>query len=113
MANVMTNKGNFRFYARTKITKEALDAVHNLVGEWFDFTIDQMETFCNDEGKVALETWEDCMRLLKRQGIIKNYWEYSGLCHELLLNDECSGLLPSDFPAGHYESKREAKRQNK
>ena len=113
VANVATNKANLRFYARTKVTKEALGAVHDLVGEWFDFTIDQMETFCLDEGKQTLESWEDCYKMLKRQGIVKNYWEYSGLCHELLSNDECAQLLPSSFPPGHSESKLVAKRQKK
>ena len=113
VADVATNKANLKFYARTKVTKEALDAVHDLVGEWFDFTIDQMETYCNDEGKETLESWEDCYKMLKRQGIVKNYWDYSGLCHELLSNDECAQLLLSSFPPGHSESKREAKSQKK
>lgn len=113
VTNPADNKANLRFFASSKVTKEALDAVHDLVGEWFDFTIDQMETFCHDEGKPTIDTWEDCMKLLKRQGIVKDYWEYSGLCHELLLNDESAKLLPFDLPPGYEESKREAKRKNK
>ncbi len=113
IASVATNKGNLRFYARTKVTKEALEAVHGMVGEWFDFTLDQMENFCIDEGKSSLDSWEDCYKMMKRQGIVKNYMEYSGLCHELLLNDECAQLLPTSFPAEFYEWKRKAKRAHK
>jgi hypothetical protein len=54
---VLTNKGNLRFYARTKVLKDALDAVHGMVGEWLDFTLDQMENFYIDEGKSFLDSW--------------------------------------------------------
>ncbi|EFX86310.1 hypothetical protein DAPPUDRAFT_308521 [Daphnia pulex] len=117
IASVATNKGNLRFYAQqcgaNKVTKEALDAVHGMVGEWFDFTLDQMENFCIDEGIPSLDSWEDCYKMMKRQGIVKNYMEYSGLCHELLLNDECELLLPTTAPPEYYEWKRKAKRGRK
>ena len=113
ITSVAFNKANFRFYAGTKVTKEALDAVHGLVGEWFDFTLDQMENFCIDEGIPSLDSWEDCYKMMKRQGIVKNYMEYSGLCHELLLNDECQLLLPTTAPPEYYEWKRKAKREHK
>lgn len=113
ITNEANNKANLKFYARTKVSKEALDAVHGLVGEWFDFTLDQMEAFCADEGKTSLDKWEDCLKMLKRQGIVKNYWEYSGLCHEVLTHDESAKILPSGFPPGHEEAKREAKRRAK
>ena len=109
ITNVANNKGNLRFYARTKVTKEALDAIHGLVGEWFDFTLDQMENFCIDEGKPSLDSWEDCYKMMKRQGIVNNYMEYS----DLLLNDECAQLLPTSFPPEYYDQKRQAKRQKK
>lgn len=110
ITNVVTNKGNLRFYSKFKVAKDALDAAHDVVSEWFDFTLDQMETFCDEEG-VTLDTWKDCYKMLKRQNIVKNEAEYAGLCHDLLLNDEAQDLLPSEFPAGHYESKRQAKRR--
>ncbi|XP_046633384.1 proteoglycan 4-like [Daphnia pulicaria] len=113
ITSVAFNKANFRFYAGTKVTKEALDAVHGLVGEWFDFTLDQMENFCIDEGIPSLDSWEDCYKMMKRQGIVKNYMEYSGLCHELLLNDECELLLPTTTPPELYEWRRKAKKEHK
>ena len=73
----------------------------------------QMEHFCIDEGKTSLDSWEDCYKMMKRQGIVKNYMEYSGLCHELLLNDECELLLPTTAPPEYYEWKRKAKREHK
>ena len=106
------NKANIRFYSQPmNVGKEALDAIHTVVGNWFEFTLDQMETFCANKGKESLDTWEDCYAMLKSQGIVDNYWEYSGLCHELLAQDECASLLPSSFPPGHYESKRAAARK--
>jgi hypothetical protein len=113
IASEAVNKNNLRFYARTKVGKDALDSIHDLVGEWFEHTLDQMEIYCQDEGKESMDTWEDAFKLLKRQGIVKNYWDYSGLCHELLTNDECEKLLPSEFPPGHHEAVREAKRARK
>ncbi|KAI9561969.1 hypothetical protein GHT06_012932 [Daphnia sinensis] len=113
IASVATNKGNFRFYARTKVTKDALEVVHGLVGEWFDFTLRQIEKYCIDEGKTSLDTWEDCYKVMKRQGIVKNYVEYSGLCHELLMNDECDQLLPTRPPPEFAEWKREAQKRKK
>lgn len=110
ITNVVTNKGNLRFYAKFKVAKDAMEAAHEVVSEWFDFTLDQMETFCDEEG-IALDSWENCYKMLKRQNIVKNEAEYAGLCHDLLLNDEAQDLLPSEFPAGHYESKRQAKRR--
>lgn len=95
IASVRTNRANFRFYSRSmKVSTEALDTVHDIVDQWVDFTLDQMEVFCANKGKESLDTWEDCMDMLISQGIVKNYAEYSGLCHELLSNDECATLLP-------------------
>ena len=113
VATVVINKANYKFYSRSKVSKEALDSVHDLVGEWLDHTLDQMENFCSDEGKLSLDTWEDCYKMMKRQGLVKDYWDYSGLCHDLLSVDEYRDLLPSTFPAEHYEAKREAKRQRR
>ena len=111
-----TNKNNFKFFASkagVKPAKDALDAIHDLMGEWFDFTLDQMEVFVADEGKTSVDTWEDCLKMLKRQGVVKNYWDYSGLCHELLTHDEMAPLLPSGFPPGHDEAKKAAKAKRK
>ncbi|XP_059350403.1 mucin-2-like isoform X3 [Daphnia carinata] len=113
IASVATNKGNFRFYARTKVTKDALEVVHGLVGEWFDFTLRQVEKYCIDEGKASLDTWEDCYKVLKRQGLVSDYVEYSGLCHDLLLNDECDQLLPTRPPPEYAEWRREAQKREK
>lgn len=111
-ASAPINKANIRFYSQPmKVSKDALDVVHTVVGNWLEFTLDQMEIFCANESKESLETWEDCYAMAKSQGIVKNYWEYSGLCHELLMQDECASLLPSSFPPGHYESKRAASRE--
>lgn len=112
VASAPVNKANIRFYSQPMpISKNALDVVHNVVGEWLEFTLDQMEIFCANEGLESLDTWEDCYSMLESQGIVKNYWEYSGLCHELLTQDECSQLLPSNFPPGHYKNKRAAARK--
>ena len=113
IASEAVNKNNLRFYAKTKVAKDALDSIHDLMGEWFEHTIDQMEIFLHDEGKQSMDNWEDCYKMLKRQGIVKNYWDYSGLCHELLTNDECEKLLPSEFPPGHHEAVRENMRKAK
>lgn len=113
IASVATNKGNFRFYARAKVTKDALEVVHGLVGEWFDFTLRQIEKYCIDEGKASLDTWQDCYKVMKRQGLAKNYAEYAGLCHDLLMNDECEELLPTRPPPEYAEWKREAQKRNK
>ena len=113
ITNAATNKANLKFYAGTKVTKEALDSIHDLVGEWFDFTLDQLDLFLEDEGKDSLETWEDCAKMLKRQGIAKNQMEYSGLIREVMTYDESEDLLPSSFPPGHEEAKLEAKRNLK
>lgn len=110
ITNVATNKANLKFYARTKVTKEALESIHELVGEWFDFTLDQLEIFLEEEGKDSLETWEDCAKMLRKQGIAKNYMEYSGLINEVMTPDESVKLLPQNFPPGHEEAKLEAKR---
>jgi len=112
VASASINKANFRFYSQPmKVSKDALDSVHSIVGQWLEFTLDQMGTYCANKCIESLDTWEDCYKMLKSQGIVTNYWEYSGLCHELLTQDECSLLLPSGFPSGHYESKRAAKRK--
>lgn len=112
IANVSTNKANLRFYARTKVTKEAMETVHGLVGQWFEFTLRQIEKYCIDEGKSSLDTWQDCYKVMKRQGLVDSHAEYSGLCHELLMNDECSQLLPSQFPPEFAEWKRQAQKRN-
>ena len=112
VASVSVNKANFRFYSQPmSVSKDGLDAVHSVAGKWLEFTLDQMGIFCANKGIDSLETWEDCYKMLKSQGIVKNYWEYSGLCHELLTQDECAQLLPSGFPSNHYESKRATKRK--
>ena len=112
VASASINKANLRFYSQPmKVTKDALDSVHSVVGQWLEFTLDQMGIFCANRGIQSLETWEDCYKMLKNQGIVDNYWEYSGLCHELLTQEECSQLLPSGFPSEHYLSKRATKRK--
>ena len=111
ITSVATNKANLRFYSKFKVAKDGLDAIHELVSEWAEFTLDQMEAFADEEGIYALDTWQHCSKLFKRQNIVENDAAYAGLCHEMLFNDEAEDLLPSEFPAGHYESKRLAKRR--
>ena len=38
IASESVNKNNLRFYARTKVGKDALDSIHGLMGEWFEHT---------------------------------------------------------------------------
>jgi hypothetical protein len=95
-----TNKGNLKFYAKYKVSNEACEKFHQLVDEWADFTLDQVEIFCTDEDQNGLDTKEDVLKLLQRQGIVKNYWDQSGLCHELLTYDESENLLASEWPNG-------------
>ena len=104
-----TNKANCKFYSKLKVDKTALDTWDELLHDWAEFTLDQAETFVQDEGKDALETKEDVLKLLKRQGIVKNYWQQSGLCHELLLYDESEGLLASEWPANSSKSSKPKK----
>lgn len=111
ITSVATNKANLRFYSKFKVAKDALDVVHELVSEWAEFTLDQLEAFGDEEGVYGLDTWQHCAKMLKKQNIVENDAAYAGLCHEVLLNDEAEDLLPSEFPAGHYESKRLAKRR--
>ena len=98
IASFATNKANFKFFAKYKVEAKAFETLHQLIDQWVDFTLDQIETFCNDEGMETLETKEDVLKLLKRQGLAKNYWEHSGQCHELLFYDESEKLLASEWP---------------
>jgi hypothetical protein len=54
IANVATNKGNLHFYARTKVLKDALDAVHldvhGLMGEWFVLRSTRWKFFALSKG---------------------------------------------------------------
>jgi len=108
IAPFATNKGNLKFYAQYKVNNEACETFHRLIDEWADFTLEQVENFCADEGKNGLDTKEDVLKLLQRQGIVKNYWEQSGLCHELLTYDESDKLLASDWPSGKKMPKSSA-----
>jgi hypothetical protein len=108
-----TNKGNLKFYADYKVSNEACEKFHQLVDEWADFTLDQVEIYCADEDQRGLTTKEDVLKLLQRQGIVKNYWDQSGLCHELLTYDESETLLASEWPNGKQLPSRSASSRKK
>ena len=108
-----TNKGNLKFYAEYKVSNEACEKFHQLVDEWADFTLDQVEIYCIDEDQRGLDTKEDVLKLLQRQGIVKNYWEQSGLCHDLLTYDESETLLASEWPNGKQLPSRPASSRKK